>query len=98
MDLGPVGARSTPSTPPPFTAWVACPACGRYDCHLIRPPRPAPPADEMAAWDRDHLTEVVYRWGESDPVRTRTDPPRPVDESAYEVVRTCRCGHEWGMV
>lgn len=97
MDLGPTG-QPAPRSPQPFTAWVSCPTCGRHECHAIRSPRPAPTPAELAEWERTHDTEVVYVWGRREPVATRHTPPRPVDESGFEVVRICRCGHEWGMV
>lgn len=98
MDLGPIGPP-TPRGPQPFTAWASCPRCGRNECHAIRPPRPAPDPADVAAWEREHGTEVIYEWGKRDPVEVRHTPPQPVDESVYEVIRICgQCGHEWGMV
>lgn len=40
-------------------------------------------------------TYEIHTFGAASPI-VRHRPPRPVDESAFEVVRTCRCGAEWG--
>lgn len=82
---------------PAFTAWASCPSCGSYECHAIRPPKPAPSEAELIAWERDRETVEIHTFGYARPRVVREYPPRPVDESAFEVVRTCRCGHEWGM-
>ena len=82
---------------PSFTAWASCPSCGAYECHAIRPPKPAPTTADLIAWERDRQTSEMYAWGKRVPVRVHDDPPPPVDESIYEVVRICGCGHEWGM-
>lgn len=82
---------------PAFTAWASCPSCGAYECHAIRPPNPAPTADELTTWERNRQTVEMLAWGERAPRRIHVDPPPPVDESRYDVVRICRCGHEWGM-
>ena len=84
-------------TPPPFTAWVNCPRCGVYECHKMRNPRPAPTAAELEEWGRTVDRTEITAFGRRDAVRVIENPPRPVDESIYEVVRICRCGHEWGM-
>lgn len=84
-------------TPPaPFTAWLNCPRCGLYECHKMRPPRPAPTVTELEEWGRIAERHEVHAFGGA-VVRVIEDPPRPVDESVYEVIRICRCGHEWGM-
>lgn len=81
-----------------FTAWARCPSCERIDCHQIRPPRPAPSAADLAAWRRKRRVCEVQQWGATRPVRTIYDPPRPVDESPFEVIRICECGREWGQL
>jgi hypothetical protein len=82
-----------PQPPPPsFAAYVACPQCGRYECHKMREPRPAPTEAELAEW-RERAVEIAV-WGGG---TVRTVPPRPPDESGYEVIRMCDCGYEWGM-
>ena len=79
-----------------FTAYVACPRCESFECHLMRNPKPKPSAEVMAHWERTHSTVNVTRWG-GDIVRSYPDPPPPVDESGFEVVRQCKCGFEWGQ-
>ncbi len=81
-----------------FTAVVKCPSCGHTDCHRMRDPRPAPTAADLSRWEHEHLTHEIQRWGAKEFVALIDDPPRPADESGYEVIRICRCGHEWGMV
>jgi len=81
----------------PFEAVVICPRCHLVDVHQMRAPNPAPTDAEIARWEREHTTHEVRQWGVAKPVRVIHDPPRPVDESVYEVIRICRCGHEWGM-
>lgn len=99
MRVGPLGREPEPAAAelPKFTAWAECPACGRHECHAMRPPRPAPTAEELAAWQRDHTTQEVRAFGRLGAVAVRHCPPPPVDESTAEVIRICRCGHEWGM-
>ncbi|WP_280371124.1 hypothetical protein [Nocardia wallacei] len=81
----------------PFTAVTTCPQCHLLDVHKMRSPKPAPTAAEMQAWrDRVTTTEVKLFGGRT--VRTHYSEQPPRDESAYEVVRICRCGHEWGQV
>ncbi|KXF56161.1 hypothetical protein AXA44_02705 [Rhodococcus sp. SC4] len=88
----------------PFTAWAMCPQCDRIACHSIRRPK-IPTAAEVAAWreqcdDIVHETTSIQSWGGGGPVRSVTTnlPPEPVDESDYEVIRICNCGHEWGQL
>jgi hypothetical protein len=50
-----------------FTAWSTCPACGRFECHSIRPPCSVPAL-------------------------------KAAREAKYEVIRTCKCGMEFGQV
>ncbi|MGN2642183.1 hypothetical protein ACTD5D_39670 [Nocardia takedensis] len=86
-----------PTPPDPFTAIARCPRCGRVEVHKMRSPKPAPRPEVIAEWERTHTTNEIREWGNPNPVRIRYDPPRPVDESVFEVIRMCRCGHEWGM-
>ena len=80
----------------PFTAYVACPSCGLYACHQIRTPKPTPTAAELREWE--HTVERMEACDFQGRVTILyEDPPRPVDESVFEVVRICECGHEWGM-
>lgn len=81
----------------PFTAVATCPSCHRTDVHKMRSPKPAPTAAEIADWERNHETQRIRRWGDNRTMRVIHVPPRPVDESVFEVIRVCRCGHEWGM-
>lgn len=80
-----------------FTAAAECPACHRVDFHKMREPHPASTAEELAHWERERRTYEVRKFDGS-LVRIIEEPSRPIDESVFEVIRVCRCGHEWGMV
>lgn len=66
-----------------FTAWAMCPKCK---------PKPAPDPDVVAEWEADHVT--MHGWNGF----IRHIPPKPVDESMFEVIRICKCGNEWGQI
>ncbi|MBJ8342798.1 hypothetical protein JGU71_28300 [Antrihabitans sp. YC3-6] len=74
-----------------FTAWAMCPRCKSVDCHSIRPPKPALDPDDVAEWEADHVT--MHGWNGF----IRHIPPKPLDESVFEVIRICKCGKEWGQ-
>jgi hypothetical protein len=78
-----------------FEAWVSCPRCARFAMHDFRLPKPAPTVEEIEAWEAivDRIEVMGFGLGL---VRVYEDPPRPVDESEFEVIRTCKCGHKWG--
>lgn len=79
-----------------FEAWVSCPRCARFAMHDFRLPKPAPTEADIEAWEAIVDRIEVVQWG-GGVVRVYEDPPRPVDESEFEVIRTCMCGHEWGV-
>ncbi len=81
----------------PFTAVAKCPSCGHIDYHRMRDPHPAPSPSELERWEREHVTNEIQRWGTGQPVAVIHNPPRPIDESVFEIIRVCRCGHEWGQ-
>lgn len=77
-----------------FTAYCPCPRCGLVACHRLREPKPAP----AGPVEPPHEVVAVYPWGIVRPVRTRHVRAGAVDESRFEVIRICECGHEWGQV
>ncbi|WP_306365455.1 hypothetical protein [Nocardia sp. CC227C] len=80
-----------------FTAASACPACKTVAVHALRTPRDDY-ADRLAAWENDVEVQedAVWAWG-GEVVRRIVTPPAPVDETQFEVIRICQCGHEWGQ-
>lgn len=78
-----------------FTAVAECPRCRLLEVHRMRNPKPAPSDAELAAWEQDRDTVTIQSFGGS--VLTIDNPPRPRDESQFEVIRVCQCGHEWGQ-
>lgn len=66
-------------------------------CHAIREPKPAPRSEDLREWEDTHESVTYSAFG-AGVVRTMYDPPRPVDESGFEVIRICKCSREWGQV
>lgn len=62
----------------------------------MREPKPAPSAADIAYWENHHRTVAIENWGGKDS-RIVYIPPRPSDESMFEVVRICKCGNEFGQ-
>jgi len=74
-----------------FTAWCLCPSCGRLDCHGLRVPAPFDPTNPLHV-ALDQIT--MYGWVAG----LGLNKLSPSQEADYEVIRTCRCGHEWGQM
>ncbi len=73
-----------------FTAWSMCPSCKLVDCHSLRQPRSYDPHDPLqVAFDKIVMMQWINGFG--------LEHMSPSQEQAYEVIRTCRCGHEWGQ-
>lgn len=74
-----------------FTAWAMCPRCKSIDCHKMREPRLSD-RELVEAWEANHVTYRGYGG------LVKHVPPRPVDESMFEVIRICKCGEEFGQI
>jgi hypothetical protein len=93
-------------TAPAFTAWCQCPRCDLIDCHRMRAPHMVDKWEMLqyqaahAQWEADGYEHHTIRSFDGTLVREvyhPAPPPRPRDESEYEVIRTCQCGHEFGQ-
>ncbi len=71
--------------PERFAPRSICPRCERFDLHSLRAPRPKPRRGPVRVFPDG---SELHRW----------DGMTGPDESMYEVIRTCRCGHEWGQI
>lgn len=94
-----------------FTAWCPCPSCDYVACHLWREPKPAPTLADVKAYQARRAEAIEDNGVETSTISTfggtvvRVDEfipgfteSEPVDrESNFEVIRICRCGHEWGQ-
>lgn len=90
--------RTTLETPKRFEAYTNCPKCGRLDYHLLRAPKPPPSDAEMRAWRDCRTTAEIHQFGRGVIRTVDTSPPPPIDESTFEVIRICKCGHEFGQI
>jgi hypothetical protein len=90
-----------------FEAWAECPKCEAFAVHAIRAPKTFPPSrGEIASWEarfeaeeRRQVRSVAW-YGGGTPVRVvkvKFDEPYPFDETPFDVIRVCECGHEWGQ-
>lgn len=88
-----------------FTAWCACPSCDYVVCHLWREPKPAPVLGSYEAelqgvlesLQHQHEFSVQLHAAINGVKAPKAVPQLPSDESSFEVIRICRCGHEWGQ-
>lgn len=89
-----------------FTAWCHCPCCDRYDCHRMRTPHAVDKWDILqyeaahAQWEAegyDHHRIVTFGGATVTDIYTPARPVKPVDESHFDVIRICQCGHEFGQ-
>lgn len=71
-----------------FTAWCACPDCSLVDCHRMREPRTRSQSTVMRTRRLPGGEVVVF----NDFSHVYAD-----ETETFEVIRMCRCGHEWGQ-
>ena len=79
-----------------FEAYTHCGGCGKLDYHPMREPTPTPAEYEEAVHKLlRHMRDIG--WG-GDVAHSIVDQRRPaVLEVAFDVIRTCSCGHSWGQ-
>jgi hypothetical protein len=89
--MTPTGTSRLMATAEQFTAWAMCPACELFDYHGLRVPKPFDATDAgHVAFEKIMMMQWVCGIG--------LDRMSPSQEATYEVIRTCRCGHEWGQI
>ena len=76
-----------------FEAWCFCPACETFECHALRAPR-------AKVWDLDKIRADSPEWSDEAVMRYARflDRRDGSSEFGFEVIRTCKCGNEWGQV
>lgn len=72
-----------------FEAITDCPRCGQIAVHHMRPP------DPIAG--QEYEPEYARIFDFHGPVRTIEISTPPLREADYEIIRTCKCGNEWGQ-
>lgn len=75
-----------------FEAIADCPRCGRLDIHQLRAPDLTKPEPEPYEPERQRIIRF-----DGTVVRTIETTTPPMREADYEIIRTCKCGHEWGQ-
>lgn len=73
-----------------FEAWTQCPSCDRIAVHQMRSPKPAPIRGPLRVIEHDDGTRSEIQTFNG---MTTLGP----DESAYDTIRICECGQEWGQ-